>query len=874
MMNIDIQVLDILFREISPEEVLENLRGESDFSPCSPESPGRIWFRRFARGVLSGYSEDELDLIYEDLVNSTQRRQIDAPPGSPWTDRQLSFAELALFSVKNLSDKLLRQYVQEPRCKIHEVLRWREAFLRMGQDLFVCAFLAGEDMKFRYSRQEFAWPAVIRTDHVPLNALLERGLAENHQHLYGSSQTFSLAWMDLMNFPEDHEKIGKYIPLLRKKIQLDRDSAVRLTLPEKVRLASFLRIVLFNDLCGHWNRQKTMETLQGGLTAFPLLPTLNGDISLARSSWGAQVPQPDGSTAILDYALTREVFSKSADEPYRALGGERFFLHRCFQAFYGGKLDETLQWAFYLYLLLKLQFRNELIQVNAEVGFENFSIYQRRKTTFAGRLFAYEAELIRMALVAPRAKENVTSLETRVSPLPTSKKDRAVIMEQIEPLRDFAQKRANGAAIPTGGDVFYVFHFTKSKDWNLEKGSLLLEPCRHAVKRKDVRRQALALAGALSSYADLREMVRGIDSASNEIGCPPEVFANAFRFLRNFRVSDFRRGADSACASPVRLSATYHVGEDFLDIASALRAIDETVEFLELERGDRIGHALGLGVLPEIHYARKSHRVFLRKQDRLDDIVWLLYRGQELGAVIEPDVSSRLRREAEKLLMEIYRPIFESERWSVTLTDYHCIMQLRGDAPSCYKTGSFVPPTLGSPYESFAVSYRDDARNAYRSNRIFSNFYYQYHFNHDVKVAGNEVCSVEIDRAYMRLIRQVQEKMQGYLQDKGIIVECNPSSNVLIGTFRDYHQHPVFRLHQTGLSRNDSPKGDMQVCINTDDLGVFDTSLEFEYALLFQSLREQQNADGSHVLQEDEILDYLERLRCMGHWAVFPKIQS
>jgi len=721
-MDIDIKVLDIFLREVPPEEILESIGEGHRQSIYSDSFLAKEWFRRFARGALKGYSEDELDLIYENVVSEVRRGNTAAGriPGNT----QLDFAGFVLYFVKMTSEKMLRLCIQEPRCRIDKVLDWREAYLRLGQDLFVSAYVASADGKACYRRQKFTWPAVVPADYVPLNRLLEQGLAENHQHLFGSSQSFALTWMDLMNFPEDQYRISQIAPYFRKKLTIDRDISRRMTLVEKVRLASFLRVCLYSYVSGECCEEETVWKLHVGLQSTPIMTSLKADISFARNKWGALVPQLDGSHFVLDYALTYEIFEKSADEPYRALGSERAFLYWCFGFLYEGKMNGLLQWALYLYLLLKLQFRSEMIQVNGDIGFENFSVYQKRKTKLIAHFPPYKAELIRMALVAPRLKENVVSLETRISPGGSAKADRKIVMDEIEELRNFAQKTADGKNIPVKGSVFYVFHFHKSKDWNLEKGNQPIEPCRHEVKRKEVRRQAIALAQALCRYADLRGKVRGIDSAANEIGCPPEVFANAFRFLRNFRIVDFQRNYDDFPAvSPVRLSATYHAGEDFLDIASALRTIDEAVNFLELERGDRIGHALGLGVLPSVHYKLKHHRIYLRKQDRLDDIVWLLYRGQELGAVLEPALCSKLRKEAEGLLMEIYQPAFKAGLQSITLTDYRCIMQLRGDAPDCYRTGRFTAPEpLSTPYERFAISTNDDARNYYRENEIYANF--------------------------------------------------------------------------------------------------------------------------------------------------------
>ena len=105
--------------------------------------------------------------------------------------------------------------------------------------------------------------------------------------------------------------------------------------------------------------------------------------------------------------------------------------------------------------------------------------------------------------------------------------------------------------------------------------------------------------------------------------------------------------------------------------------------------------------------------------------------------------------------------------------------------------------------------------------------------------------------------------------DLGIVVECNPSSNVLIGTFRQYDQHPVFRFNCRKLPDGQAHESvPLHVCLNTDDLGIFDTSLDFEYALIGQALLAQK--DGT-LYNPRDVMEYLNDLREMGLTAVFPE---
>ena len=66
----------------------------------------------------------------------------------------------------------------------------------------------------------------------------------------------------------------------------------------------------------------------------------------------------------------------------------------------------------------------------------------------------------------------------------------------------------------------------------------------------------------------------------------------------------------------------------------------------------------------------------------------------------------------------------------------------------------------------------------------------------------------------------------------------------------------------------------LHVSLNTDDQGVFDTSLKNEYMLLYTCLQKYRDKDGKRVFNDDQIKDYLEHLRRMGQEATFPKAKE
>ena len=859
------KILDIIFRRIPAEELVEQL---SALEGNRKEARTALHlFKQYAPQELPGYSADELSMIFQHLVQDNRRL-------TDIETNMLPLADIALSTVIHFSEKVLRLVGDAPKCRIEQVRYWRMAFLHLGQDVFVCAFLAGEDHRKRRVRNDLTWPAVIRTDHGGLNTLLDRGLAENHQHLYGSSQSFPLSWCCMMNFPEDQHRIDKEFDIFLQAQTNRRGTIDLLSSRKRVEYASHLRATLFK-----WLKSPGNEPEEEVMLCDRLESVDQNLIRNLRQLYGAGVPQRDGQAKCLDYALEYPVFYAAPDAHYRVLAGERNFLYQCFRSYLDGRMGPQTQKTFYLYLVLKAQFRSELIQVNKYVGFQNFADYQDRKTSLFAHHSCYWAELMRMALNAPLTEGSVSSLETRMIPR-TSAPETIKRIREADSLKQFADREVSRLYIEdaqeesTNADspFFYVLHYTKRKDvdWNERNPMAVL--CRHQRLRKHIRKQSLAMAQALSRYDFFSQRVRGIDSASNEIGCPPEVFAQAFRFMRGYRDADFRSGCGFSTNTTKRLGVTYHVGEDFLDIAGAMRAIDEAVTFLQMQRGDRIGHALGLGVSPELHYRLKGHRIYLPKQDRLDDLVWLLFRSRELGARMDPHLYGCLKAEAETLLIEIYGDVINREGWNINLTDYYCAMSLRGDDPNCYREKVFQDHYDLTPYDEFAVSTHSDNLTAYRNYSVCSGLYYCYHFDSDVKRRGCQVITRDVGEQYIELMQCVQRKLQEYLERLGIAIECNPSSNVLIGTFQTYRDHPIFRFHDAGLE-NDltvSSGPNLDVCVNTDDLGVFDTSLEFEYALLFDALSQEKKEDGTNKYTKEQILNYLEKIRCMGLDAVFP----
>lgn len=153
--------------------------------------------------------------------------------------------------------------------------------------------------------------------------------------------------------------------------------------------------------------------------------------------------------------------------------------------------------------------------------------------------------------------------------------------------------------------------------------------------------------------------------------------------------------------------------------------------------------------------------------------------------------------------------------------------------------------------------------------------YFRYHYDSDVKRIGSEGEILRIEPTFrkelLELIGKVQLAMLGKLEKYHIAIECNPSSNYKIGEIQRYDEHPITKFYNKGLS-TPYPCQHIAVSINTDDAGVFGTSLEREYSLMALAL--EKHEDENNYNSPRAIMDWLENIRQMTLEQKFHKSQK
>ena len=111
------------------------------------------------------------------------------------------------------------------------------------------------------------------------------------------------------------------------------------------------------------------------------------------------------------------------------------------------------------------------------------------------------------------------------------------------------------------------------------------------------------------------------------------------------------------------------------------------------------------------------------------------------------------------------------------------------------------------------------------------------------------------------LLEKIQQQLLGKIEKRHIAIECNPSSNYKIGEMSRYDEHPILKFFNYGLD-TPYPRHNVAVSINTDDQGVFSTSLEREYSLM--ALAIERNQTDEHKNSPRAIVDWLNRVREMS----------
>lgn len=310
----------------------------------------------------------------------------------------------------------------------------------------------------------------------------------------------------------------------------------------------------------------------------------------------------------------------------------------------------------------------------------------------------------------------------------------------------------------------------------------------HFSKSQPVDESTLnALRQILEPASPLRSFLVGFDAAGDELASPPRQWISAFCSLR--RLHDEQPPAPT----PIRLGFSFHVGEDIRDLLTSLRHVEEAATFLCPGPRDRLGHATALFWEPARYFQRHRY-TWPTLGDHLLDLVWAWDR---LRAAEGPERA--LAAVAEDLLRRR------------------------------------IPGLELGRIDRAAARLRDPGRR------------------HEPDADGSELralqellecvdasvrAPIEIDNVSARwqaMVTALRNLLRASLVTRGMVVEVNPTSNLFVGGLSGYADLPYLRAEA------EDPEGwprRVRWSINTDDPGIFQTTLRNEHAWAARGLHD------------------------------------
>ncbi len=353
----------------------------------------------------------------------------------------------------------------------------------------------------------------------------------------------------------------------------------------------------------------------------------------------------------------------------------------------------------------------------------------------------------------------------------------------------------------------------------------------------------------------LDKFIVGIDMASLENAVPTWAYAEIFEKARDSSSELLKKKSDNFQS----LRFTIHAGEDFRHILTGIRRIYESIIYLKFHSGDRIGHGIALGLAPKDWYSNNK-AIIIPRGEALYNYVWaykLIEEDMEENALIN---IAYLEKQIFKLFGEIFgdnvfanlNTIIEAYHRLHTSKEFHLSnleQCLKCDQVNCYTNiqshhCSLICQLLKEAQQNHILS----VANIVQANHC-------QHFLHKI----NQPIHLKITEQDIIIAEEVQKTTRKLVNEYGIIIEVNPSSNVIIADIDTIKQHQIYNINNHNYDFDN-----VLACINSDDPAVFNTNIANELGYIYFGMIERG-------VSREAIIAWIEKLRRTGMMASFIK---
>lgn len=618
---------------------------------------------------------------------------------------------------------------------------------------FVFTHKKSDEQSIAIFQDWFAHDSCLPRPYIPeMVGVFEAGVSEHHLHIMGTTESDNV-WLDALQRPK---AVLKYL----NKSNSNTNARQQLTqINSQITLSDVYRLL---RLATHL-RQAMLSIIQGEME----YRSQEKLLSMLRS-WPSEFNSQHPATA---YTQTNSL-----------LVNEAMLLLAFYRHLVQSRCDVFARYL-HIYLLIQSLLHRLLNQQLLDKGFQQFEKITQNEVREATE----ERFTQRFNQLKGMYGDHIAVLEARFAP----KSD----MHKLRALLKAIQKGYQNSQLYQKTPLVLTAHFIKAKD----KPSLL-HPCRDYPLRLRLKQQKAILCQYLAKNPTMRQHVVAVDAAGNELDTGADVFAPLYRQLRSEGFKHF----------------TYHAGEDFQHLLGGVRQVFEAIHYLDLQPGDRIGHATAIGIEPTLWLSRAAPVQQLSRGDWLDTLLFTHHVLLEMGDTESNSHAYKIESDILKLAEHIFSR-HDLNLQALTLAWLH---------------------RLHDPLAA------DNQRNP----RGFAGEILTAWHHAEVYKRAREQVAVKSDFLPVHIYRKIQDRMLQIACEKHIALEVLPTSNVRISYYHSYAEHHIHRW------LDDKAAYRPIVVMGSDDPGIFSTNIFNEYAHVFISANKQSNNSYDSISKIKELV--------------------
>lgn len=530
--------------------------------------------------------------------------------------------------------------------------------------------------------------------------------------------------------------------------------------------------------------------------------------------FGKTVPESKTAESISGSHPFRSIFAVSDIEtvlPNKEVRYEVLMFYIVLMSIRKGIASKKLSSLLHEYLLIYGFFSEILVHNQEEFGFEQFQNITKNNI----RDKVDKCHLNKFYQLSGNDNNFFNFIEFRFSPKDNTSKQ-LEILNKIESdwNRFVSNKYISSQNEVKESDYSLIAHFIKRRDEhqnNDKSEDSIKNDIRYYELRQELEEKCEKLISTIQVFGS-KNKITAVDAAASEFDTPQEVFAPVFRELRELNV--------------VR-HFTYHAGEDFYHILDGLRAIYEAIIFLDLQHGDRIGHASATGTDVDTWADILMKKVTMPQGIYLDDLIFvhcfiLEQKIESLYAKL-PMIEIKIQEISRKIYNKTYGLEDLSSAWKKRYLDPRCIKENKTDKTLLGGHGAKYESIDKSDFELISLYNKKETYRKYRK---------------PIEVK----CFECFDSHELTLL---QKEMLAFMHKKEIVIEALPTSNLRIGYHRNLKSYQLLNWYQWKLDGSSIPP----IVLGTDDPGIFQTNIYNEYAMIYCYLAYEKGLTRSKVIK-------------------------